>query len=127
MHECPAGTNAAILALVNQQRAANNKAPLNEESHLDWSARAHTIMMAQQQVLTHDGWSDTIVQSGYHVTYMIAENIAVGYPSPDSVMNAWMNSSGHRANILSASLRDIGISCVADQNGARWWTQDFGG
>ena len=50
------------------------------------------------------------------------ENIAKGYPSPQAVVNGWMNSSGHRANILNASYTQIGVGYVAQGN---YWTQMF--
>ena len=50
------------------------------------------------------------------------ENIAMGYATPQAVVNGWMNSSGHRANILSASYTQIGVGYVAQGN---YWTQLF--
>ena len=50
------------------------------------------------------------------------EKIAKGYPSPQAVVNGWMNSSGHRANILNASYTQIGVGYVAQGN---YWTQMF--
>ena len=50
------------------------------------------------------------------------ENIAMGYPTPQAVVNAWMNSSGHRANILNAAYTKIGVGYVA---GGNYWTQMF--
>ena len=52
------------------------------------------------------------------------ETIAKGYASPQAVVNGWMNSSGHRANILNVSYTQIGIGYVAQGN---YWTQMFGG
>ena len=57
------------------------------------------------------------------ITYNYAgENIAMGYSSPDAVMTAWMNSAGHRANILSANFTTFGVGYVADGG---YWTQWF--
>ena len=50
------------------------------------------------------------------------ENIAYGYRTPQAVVNGWMNSSGHRANILNASYTKIGVGYVASGN---YWTQMF--
>lgn len=59
----------------------------------------------------------------FGITYRSAgENIARGQRSPQAVVNAWMNSSGHRANILNASFTQIGVGYVADGN---YWTQMF--
>jgi uncharacterized protein YkwD len=54
-----------------------------------------------------------------------AENIAAGQDDPAAVMTAWMNSSGHRANILNCELRTLGVG-VAKGAGGPWWTQLFG-
>ena len=51
-----------------------------------------------------------------------AENIAMGYKTPQAVVDGWMNSSGHRANILNASFNTIGVGYVAAGN---YWTQMF--
>ena len=56
---------------------------------------------------------------------MMGENIATGQTSPEQVMNAWMNSSGHRANILGSTYKRIGIGCVYIQ-GTYYWVQCFG-
>jgi uncharacterized protein YkwD len=59
------------------------------------------------------------------ISYRAAgENIAMGYTTPEAVMNGWMNSSGHRANILSANFTLIGVGYVASGN---YWTQVFVG
>lgn len=55
----------------------------------------------------------------------LGENIARGQADPDAVMNAWMNSPGHRANILNCAFKEIGIG-VHKGDGGPWWTQDFG-
>ena len=60
------------------------------------------------------------------------ENIAAGYASPEDVMDGWMNSQGHRANILNCAFRDIGVGYVylandtGQVNYRHYWTQDFG-
>jgi uncharacterized protein YkwD len=53
------------------------------------------------------------------------ENIAKGQRTPAEVMNAWMNSAGHRSNILSASYSQIGVGLAKDRNGVAYWTQMF--
>jgi hypothetical protein len=122
--ECPAGTIDQVLQLTNQARSSNGRGALRANSQLMWAARKRTIDMADSGRLTHNGWVDVINQSGYRWG-ALAENIALGQPSPASVVSAWMGSSGHRSNILGG-YRDIGIGCVIDRNGYYWWTQDFG-
>jgi uncharacterized protein YkwD len=59
------------------------------------------------------------------ITAMWAENIAQGQATPAEVMTDWMNSPGHRANILDCKLTTLGVG-VAYGSGGPWWTQDFG-
>ena len=61
----------------------------------------------------------------FGISYRYAgENIAKGYRSAESVMNGWMNSSGHRANILNVNFGKIGVGYV-ETNGTTYWTQMF--
>ena len=53
------------------------------------------------------------------------ENIAKGYQSAESVVRGWMNSSGHRANILNPSFKTIGVGAYTDSKGTIYWTQMF--
>ena len=63
------------------------------------------------------------VSKSFGITYNYAgENIAMGYSSPEAVMTAWMNSAGHRANILSANFTTLGVGYGADGG---YWTQWF--
>jgi hypothetical protein len=88
--------------------------------------------MAQQNYFSHtslDGRSagTRISQAGYSWnTY--GENIAAGYTTPEAVVAGWMNSSGHRANILRSSFCDIGVGYAysASSSYGRYWTQNFG-
>lgn len=63
--------------------------------------------------------------AGYRSWRKVAENIAVGYATPASVVKAWISSPGHRRNILDCSLRHIGVGVVL-RGLVLWWTQDFG-
>jgi uncharacterized protein YkwD len=76
----------------------------------------------------HDGSgpAQRIRAAGYQITGAWAENIARGYPSPAAVMDGWLNSPGHRANIVNCSLRAIGVGVVRSTGGRLYWTQDFG-
>jgi uncharacterized protein YkwD len=122
--ECAAGTVDRVLALVNAARHDAGAAALHLDDRLQWAARKRAIDMAKSGKLTHDGWLTPINQSGYP-WHALGENIAVGYGSADAVVNAWLGSSGHRANML-AGYRDTGIGCVIDRNGSPWWSEDFG-
>lgn len=143
-----------VVELVNQERWNNGQLPpLKAVDLLHNSTQAHSDNMAARDFFAHcdldtgtSPW-DRIIDAGY--TYSSAgENIAAGYGTPAAVMDGWMNSPGHRANILSTSFREIGVGytyqsndqnnirgdsngdCVADQFGKgpyyRYWTQNFG-
>jgi len=62
----------------------------------------------------------------FGISYTAAgENIAKGQRTPAEVMNGWMNSSGHRANILNSNFTEIGVGYVTDENGTGYWVQHF--
>ena len=75
--------------------------------------------------MSHDGWDTTIRASGYPYGYW-GENVAYGYTTADSVMSAWMNSPGHRANILNVHYRNLGVGCAYSASHVPYWAQDFG-
>lgn len=115
-----------VAALVNHEREANGLPLLRYSETLSEAAdiRAEEI----QTYFSHtrpDGRScfTAVTDMGIRYRY-IGENIAYGQRSPEEVMNGWMNSSGHRANILSNNVEYIGIG-VAEKNGVYYWTQFF--
>jgi uncharacterized protein YkwD len=121
-----------VLALVNQHRAANGLAPLTRAVELDSAAQRHSNDMATNNFFNHTGSDGSsagqrITAAGYRWT-RCGENIAAGYSSPDAVVTAWMNSALHRANILNANFREIGIAVGYNAGGTYryYWTQDFG-
>jgi uncharacterized protein YkwD len=123
------GDAARIVELVNQERSKTGCSPVTANSKLNAAAQKYTDVMADSGVLSHTGpdgsqISDRVEREGY-VWSAIGENIAQGQQSPEEVMNSWMNSSGHRANILNCSFREIGIG-IHEGDGGPWWTQDFG-
>jgi uncharacterized protein YkwD len=86
--------------------------------------------MAKNNYFSHtslDGtqFADRISRAGYQWRGA-GENIAKGQRTPADVMNAWMNSSGHRANILNCGFRDLGVGLAYDAKKTPLWTQDFG-
>jgi uncharacterized protein YkwD len=124
------GMSAEDLAvrLTNAQRTQHGCSALRVDSRLRSAARAHSVDMRQKHYFAHnspDGktpW-DRIKAAGYASPG--AENIAQGYATAKAVMDGWMNSPGHRANILNCSLKAVGIGVETGQGGP-WWTQDFG-
>jgi uncharacterized protein YkwD len=123
---------AEVLRLVNVQRTSHGCGPLSSNPVLLRVARAHSADMASRGYFDHnspDGRSpfDRMRAAGYKGGLM-GENIAAGQPTPAAVMDAWMHSAGHRANILNCGYRVIGIG-VASKTGSPYriyWTQDFG-
>jgi uncharacterized protein YkwD len=119
---------AQAVQLTNTQRAQHGCSALHVDSRLRTAARAHSKDMHVRGYFEHnspDGktpW-DRIKAAGY--TQAGAENIAMGYATAKAVVNGWMNSPGHRANILNCSLKAVGIG-VEYGSGGPWWTQDFG-
>lgn len=125
----PAGTGdvATVVALVNQARADRSQCgPLRVDDQLTKAAQRHASDMATRDYLEHDTpegvtFAERILDAGYPRPG--AENIAQGQRTARTVMESWMTSPGHRANILNCRLRTIGVGL--DVNGW-YWVQDFG-
>ncbi|WP_063831360.1 CAP domain-containing protein [Streptomyces sp. NRRL F-2664] len=121
------GSVAAVLALVNQERAAAGCQAVTLNAKLTKAAQDHSADMAAHSNMSHTGSDGSnpgtrITRAGYAwSTY--GENVAYGYSTPEKVMEGWMNSPGHRANILNCSFKEIGIG-LAQPNS--YWTQNFG-
>jgi PKD repeat protein len=118
--------------LVNQERSAQHLQSLSWDTELHDAARGHSVDMATNNYFSHtsqDGrtFSDRIQAAGYQYN-TAGENIAAGYSTPEAAMNGWMNSSGHRANILNSSYCDLGVGYAYDSGSTydHYWTQDFG-
>jgi hypothetical protein len=114
-----------VLDLTNQERAKNGLAPLKGNAELNYAADKYAEVMAQRHVLSHTGPDgstprDRAKAVGFEAQ-TIGENIAVGQKTPEQVVDAWMKSPGHRANILNPRYTEIGVGF--DKN---YWVQDFG-
>ena len=127
-----ADLESQVIELVNIERVANNLPPLLYNEALTNAARLHSQDMGDNNYFSHtsqDGtaFNQRIVNAGYDYNNC-GENIAAGYPTPEDVVNGWMNSPGHRANILSPEYCDIGVGYAAVSGSAyfHYWTQDFG-
>jgi uncharacterized protein YkwD len=144
-----------VARLVNVLRRDNgNLPPLKQQSQLDSAAETHSQNMATRNFLAHcdldtgDSPWVRIADAGYSAYSNLAENIAAGSASPSAVVNQWAGSSGHLANMLSTTLRELGVghaldptdsndvrrdfdsNCFADSFGHgpwfHYWTQTFG-
>ena len=115
-----------VVALVNQERAKNGLKPLTMNLKLSNVARAKSQDMRDNNYFSHTSptyGSPFDMMKSFGISYRTAgENIAMGYRTPEAVMQGWMNSPGHRANILNGSFTEIGVGYVADGN---YWTQQF--
>lgn len=118
-----------VLRLVNEERTSRGLNALKRASDLDALARAHSADMINRHFFDHtnpDGQSPFDRMRAAGINYRAAaENIASGQRSAAAVMDAWMNSSGHRKNILNASYTEIGIGAVKSSGGTIYWTQEF--
>lgn len=119
----------AVLAETNAQRVANGLAPFTLEARLTQAAQGHSEDQAAMRLLTHTGSDgstpgDRITRSGY-VWRTWAENAAAGYRDGTAVVIAWMNSAGHRANLMNPQLTEIGLGLAYTADGYPYWTQAF--
>ena len=130
------GNNAAlndferqVVALVNQERQAAGLAPLRVNARLSEMARAKAADMRDNNYFSHNSpvyGSPFDMMRTFGIRFTSAgENIARGQQSPESVMRAWMNSPGHRANILDPRYDQIGVGFVQGSRGATYWVQAF--
>ena len=115
-----------VVRLVNAQRAQNGLKPLAENWELSRVARYKSADMASRRYFSHESptyGSPYQMMRNFGISFRSAgENIAYGQRTPAAVVGAWMNSSGHRANILNSSYTHIGVGYHEAGN---YWTQMF--
>ncbi|WP_329167026.1 CAP domain-containing protein (plasmid) [Streptomyces sp. NBC_01717] len=122
------GLEDSVVTLVNQERTARGLSTLHIDERLRNSSRAHSEDMAARGFIDHlspEGISplERMLMAGY--PFPAAENVAVFLPEPMGVMRGWMNSPGHRLNVLNPAFRAIGVG-IHVEAGTAWWTQNFG-
>lgn len=123
---------ARIFALVNAERKKRGLKPLASNPRLDQAAKLHARNMATYRKMAHvipESRFPTLSHRAQHVAYpysMIAENIALGYPDAESVVRGWMESPGHRRNILNPGVSEIGTGVVSSKTGGLYFCQVFG-
>lgn len=117
-----------VVNLVNQQRFKNGLSPLTLNWQVSRVARYKSHDMCDRNYFSHTSptyGSPFDMLKQFNVNYSTAgENIAKGQKSAQAVMNSWMNSSGHRANILNKNFTQIGVGYYKS-NGTTYWTQMF--
>ena len=123
-----------IVDLVNAERASLGLAPVTFDATLTYAAGFHSTQMAtRSNAMQHTLYgviaptpASRLDYAGYDDWQTYGENIAFGYTTALAVMQAWMNSPGHRENILNPAFTQIGVGIVADSAGYLFWTQEFG-
>lgn len=122
-----------VIALTNAERAKAGCPALRQNPALSTAAQRHSEDMAAHNFMSHTGSDGSnvvtrIERAGYTRWTRAAENVAAGQRSAADVVRSWMNSAGHRANILNCNLRDIGVGHQYRQNTTygHYWTQNFG-
>jgi len=120
------GFEGEVIRLVNEIRRQNGLGELKANWELSRVARIKSQDMKDKGYFSHNSptyGTPFQMMKSFGISYRSAgENIAKGQRSPEAVVNAWMNSSGHRANILNSSYTEIGVGYVASGN---YWTQMF--
>ena len=101
-----------IVERTNAERRRHGLPPLAVDGHLVKSARRHTAWMTRSHTLRH-------------TTSPVGENIAMGQQSSQEAVRSWMNSSGHRANILHGGYSKIGVAAYTATDGTVFWCQQF--
>lgn len=116
-----------VVKLVNEERAKAGLSALTIDTNVEAAAQVRAREIKQSFSHTRpDGSKFSTALQEQGVSYKGAgENIAWGQKSPEAVMQAWMNSDGHRANILNAKFTKIGVGYYQDANGTNYWTQLF--
>ena len=126
----PEGWRADMLNAVNAVRAQNGASAVRACPSLDRAAQGYAELMARTGSFSHTGpdgtqpW-DRMRAAGYNYR-AASENIAYGYGSVAAVMDGWVKSPGHFANLISRSVADAGFGQAADSKGRIYWVQDFG-
>jgi uncharacterized protein YkwD len=123
----PANVNALaqeIGAGVNAQRRANGKAAVRFNRQLGQAAMAHACDMAVNNFFGHNGSNGSTVKrrvqaAGYR-DCIVAENLAWGYPSSQQIISGWMNSAGHRSNMLHPRVSEFGVAITEGPKGPNW-------
>jgi uncharacterized protein YkwD len=120
-----------VIELINTERVNSGLSPLNPQEQLVSAAQLHSADMGCYNYFSHTGLDGSDVGSrtqrqGYNWS-SVGENIAAGYSSPTDVVAGWMNSPGHKANILSADYTEIGVGYAFGGNSqfGSYWTAVF--
>ena len=127
----PGSSSAAaqVVALTNAERAKAGLGALTVSGKLTAAAAAHSADQASHNTMTHTGSNGSSMSQRISATGFawraLGENVAMGYANANSVMTGWMNSPGHRKNILTPGFTMIGVALAAAADGSLYWTMDL--
>lgn len=126
----PGEANAKLVEAHNKAREAQGLPPLVQSPALTKAAQIHSDDMARTGRMSHTGSDGSspfqrMEKAGYRYGYA-GENVAYGQVDVPAVMKAWMNSSGHRSNILSRNYKELGVAVANGRDGRPYWTATFG-
>jgi uncharacterized YkwD family protein len=118
-----------VVDLVNKERTATGLSALKVNTKLAGMAEKKAEDLRDNNYFDHQSptyGSPFDMMRQFGISYTSAgENIAKGQRTPDEVMNGWMNSPGHRANIMNTDYTEIGVGYVTDGSGTGYWVQEF--
>ena len=120
-----------VIALTNEERKRNGFKTLKWNAQLFNAAQEHSQSMAHRDFFDHRELVKRVREEGYPSSF-VGENISAGYSTPREVVAGWMNSPGHRNNILNPNYTEIGVGHYYLENDdgrfkyKHYWTQVFG-
>jgi len=115
-----------VVRLTNAFRAKNGLPALEHQPNLDALSKEHSQNMASGRTpFGHDGFSERVKRYGFSYR-SAAENVAQNYGGADKAVNQWINSAGHRKNMLSQQAKKLGAGSATSKDGKVYWTQLFG-
>ena len=119
-----------VTALINKERGKAGCGTVKTDERMRTAGRAHSADMAKNDYFSHTGrdgssFVDRLARAGYPKEGAAGENIAYGYGTAQAVVTGWMNSEGHRRNILNCSAKSTGVG-LAYRGNTPYWTQLFG-
>ena len=119
-----------VTSLINKERSKAGCGTVKTDERMRAAGRAHSADMAKNDYFSHTGrdgssFVDRLARAGYPKDSAAGENIAYGYSTAQAVVTGWMNSEGHRRNILNCSAKSTGVG-LAYRGSRPYWTQLFG-
>ncbi len=122
---------AQVVALTNAERQKAGLQPLRPNDQLGAAAQGYAVVLATGECWAHTcgpepDFAKRAAIAGYMGWSGLAENIAAGQRTPEAVVRSWMNSEGHRKNILNPSFSEIGVGVASGGRMGIYWAQEFG-